>query len=256
MGLFGKKEEVVTGETAGDKSDESILKDELEGEVEKLQKEFRAKQEEIREHEKKLQAVKVEYDSTVTELMEVKKETNQKLMDLDVVKREYRDIKQKIEGADEYNQKNKKLIDELEKSQTSLKNAKQELEKSTKEDNEIKEKISEGKNILHEIKMQEVQTQKELEEITSRLYNAKHEQVISDDGSIFSSKEKDFIEQQIGGKQEIKGVIEAASVVTASLKSKLSMAEKELEAIQQLLAKERHEHSLTKEKLEKLKRLK
>ena len=46
----------------------------------------------------------------------------------------------------------------------------------------------------------------------------------------FQVKKKISLEQQIGGKQETKGIIEAASVVTASLKSKLSMAEKELEA--------------------------
>ena len=252
MGLFGKKEETSGRVTTVEKSDEVILKDELEGEVEKLQNEFRVKHEEIKEHEKKLQSVKEEYDSTVTELMEIKKETNQKLMELDVVKREYRDIKQKIEGADEYRQKNVKLIDDLEKIESDIKNNKQELEKSTKEDNEIKEKISEEKSILTEVETKKLQAQKELEEITSRLYNAKKEQVTSDNETIFSSKEKKFIQQQIGGNQETKGIIEAASVVTASLKSKLSMAEKELEAIQQLLAKERKEHTLTKTKLEKL----
>ena len=53
MGLFGKKEEAIIGVTSVEKSDESILKDELEGEVEKLQKEFRAKQEEIKVSMKK-----------------------------------------------------------------------------------------------------------------------------------------------------------------------------------------------------------
>ena len=249
MGLFGKKGEV----TAVEKTDEVILKEELGSEVEKLQIEFRAKQEKIGEHEKKLQAVKEEYDSTVTELMEIKKETNQKLMDLDGIKREYRDTKQKIENIDELYQKNKKQIDELEKTENNIKNAKQELEKLIKEENEIKGKISEEKSILDTIKGQEIQTQKELEEITSRLYNAKQDLVASDNGTIFPSKEKEFIEQQFGGKQETNGIIEAASVVTASLKSKLSMAEKELEAIQQLLAKERKEHTLTKEKLDKVK---
>ena len=48
MGLFGKKGEV----TAVEKTDEVILKEELDSEVEKLQIEFRAKQEKISEHEK------------------------------------------------------------------------------------------------------------------------------------------------------------------------------------------------------------
>jgi hypothetical protein len=109
-----------------------------------------------------------------------------------------------------------------------------------------------SKAILHEIKSQEIQTQKELEQITSRLYNAKQELGSSDNTSIFTDKEKDFIKDQIGAKQDTKGIIEAASVVTASLKSKLSMAQKEVETVQQLLEKERKEHTLTKEKLKRL----
>ena len=252
MGLFGKKKEEIIETATDEKSEEIILKEELEEEVEKLQKDFRTKQKEIKENEQKLQSVKEEYDSTVIILMEIKKETNQKKMELDVVKREYRDTKQKIEGVEEKYKENKKLITELEKTETNLKNAKENLEGLIKKDIEIKEKISEGQSILHEIKSQEIQTQKELEQITSRLYNAKQELGNSDNTSIFSDKEKDFIKGQIGAKQETKGIIEAASVVAASLKSKLSMAQKEIETVQQLLEKERKEHALTKEKLKKL----
>ena len=78
MGLFGKKKEEFEEIITDEKSEEIILKEELEVEVEKLQKEFRAKQEEIKENEQKLKSVKEEYDSTVTSLMEIKKETNQK----------------------------------------------------------------------------------------------------------------------------------------------------------------------------------
>ncbi len=252
MGLFGKKEEVVEKVIPIEKSEEAVLREELENEVEKLQKEFRAKQEEISEQEKKLQSVKEEYDSTVTNLMEIKKETNQKKLELDVVKREFRDTRQKIENTDEKYQKSKKIIQELEKTEADLKIAKQELEDSIKKDLEIKEKISEGESNLHEIKMNEIQTQKELEEVTSRLYNAKQESGSSENTDVFTNKEKEFIQTQVGKKQDTKGIIEAASVVAASLKSKLNMVQKELETVQQLLEKERKAHTLTKEKLEKL----
>jgi chromosome segregation ATPase len=251
MGLFGKKKEeeyVITDE----KSDEAILKEELEEEVGKLQKQFRTIQEEIKENERKVQAVKEEYDSTVANLMEIKKETNQRKMELDVVKREYRDTKQKIEGVDEKYKENKKLTVELEKTETDLKNSKKEIEVLIKKDIEIKEKISEGQSILHEIKLKEIQIQSKLEEVTSRLYKSKQELENSGNTGIFTNKEKKFIKDQIGGNQETKGIIEAASVVTASLKSKLSMSQKELEAIQQLLEKERKEHELAKEKLKNL----
>ncbi len=45
MGLFGKREEVIS-----DKSEEYVLKEELETEVENIQKEFRTKQDELNEH--------------------------------------------------------------------------------------------------------------------------------------------------------------------------------------------------------------
>ena len=133
-----------------------------------------------------------------------------------------------------------------------LKKAKENLEKIIKEDAEVQEKISESRATLHEVKTQEIQTKKELEEITSKLYNVKHELGKSDITSVFTDKEKEFIQNQISKKPETKSIIEAASAVAASLKAKLSRMEKELETVQQLLEKERKEHEITKEQLEKL----
>jgi len=90
MGFFGKKKEVKI-----EKNDESILKEELETEVEGLQNEFRVKQEEITKITEKIQSVKEEYDTTVSNLMSIKKEFNQKKMELDIVQREYRETREK-----------------------------------------------------------------------------------------------------------------------------------------------------------------
>ena len=49
-------------------------------------------------------------------------------------------------------------------------------------------------------------------------------------------------------------MIEAASVVVGSLKSKLSTTQKELESIQLQLEKEIEEHKKTRNELEKLKK--
>lgn len=144
------------------------------------------------------------------------------------------------------------MILDLEKTEDNLHNAKQELEKSVSKEKEISEKISEGKADLHEIKMQQSQAQKELEEITSKIYNSKQELGSSGNTGVLTNTEKEFIEKEIAKKPETKSIIEAASVVAASLKSKLNKTEKELEVIQQLLEKERKEHELTKKKLEKL----
>ena len=69
MGFFGKKKEVEI-----EKNNESILKEELETEVESLQNEFTTKQEEILKITEKIQTVKEEYDTTVSNLMLIKKE--------------------------------------------------------------------------------------------------------------------------------------------------------------------------------------
>jgi len=250
MGIFGKKEQ--TDERISEKSEEVVLKEALETEVIDLQKEFRAKHEEIENITKKIQSVKEEYDIATSNLMSVKKESNQKKMELDTTYLEYKDIRSKINNIDERLNKNKKSIEELDKVESNLTKMKYDLEKITKEHDAIKEKITEEQSSLHKILAQQIQAQKELDEITSRLYNAKNLQD-NNETSVFTLKEKKFIDET-RDKRETKGIIEAASVVVGSLKSKLSMAEKELETVQTLLEKERNEHIQTKNELEKLKR--
>ena len=250
MGIFGKKEQ--TDERISEKSEEVVLKEALETEVIDLQKEFRAKHEEIENITKKIQSVKEEYDIATSNLMSVKKESNQKKMELDTTYLEYKDIRSKINNIDERLNKNKKSIEELDKVESNLTKMKYDLEKITKEHDAIKEKITEEQSSLHKILAQQIQAQKELDEITSRLYNAKNLQD-NNETSVFTLKEKKFIDET-RDKRETKGIIEAASVVVGSLKSKLSMAEKELETVQTLLEKERNEHIQTRNELEKLKR--
>ena len=251
MGLFEKKKEQAD-ERIAKKNEEVILKEALGTEVIELQKEFRAKQEEIENITKKIQSVKEEYDIATSNLMSVKKESNQKKMELDTIYLEYKDIKSKINNIDERLNNNKKSVEELDKVESNLTKMKHNLEKITNEHDAIKEKITEEQSSLHKIVAQQIQAQKELDGITSRLYNVKNLQN-SNETSMFTLKEKEFIDET-RDKRETKGIIEAASVVVGSLKSKLSMAEKELETVQTLLEKERNEHIQTKNELEKLKR--
>ncbi len=252
--LFGKKKE-QSDESESEKNEEIILKESLETEVESLQKEFRTKQEEIENITKKLNDVKEEYGIATSNLMSVKKESNQKKMELDTIYLEYKDIKLKLNDVNEKINKNKKSIEELDKVETNLSKKKQELEKIIKEYNEINDKFIEEQSSLQQIHTQQIESQRELEAITSRLYNAKQEekniQSNYNGTGVFSPNEKEFIEST--DKREMKGVIEAASVVVGSLKSKLSLAEKEIETVQTLLEKERKEHNQTKNEFEKLK---
>ena len=249
MGFFSKKKEIKENN-----EDESILKEELETEVEKIQTEFRTKQEEVVKVSEKIQTVKEEYDTTVSNLMLVKKEFNQKKMELDIVQREYREIREKIKNAQQI--KDTKSINEFNKTEKEFKKIKDELDQMIKEQKEIKDGITKGQTTLHGLRKQQIEVGKELDEANSRLYNAKQELDKKDqfqDTSILTSEEKKEIKNNSSTEKANAGVIEAASVVVGSLKSKLNMTQKELEQIQGLLEEEREAHKKTRQELMKIK---
>jgi len=251
MGLFSKKN---VEETISDKSEEYVLKEELETEVENIQKEFRKKQEELNEITQKIKTVKEEYNYIVSNLMVVKKEINQKKMELDVVQIEYRKIAEKIKNFEQI--KDSKSIDQFNKTEKNFSKIKQELEEVKKEHEKFNEQILQKQSLLHSIKNQQIEYEKELDEARSRLYNAKEELEKKDhfqDTSILTKKEKEFIQGDNSNQKSSAGIIEAASAVVGSLKSKLNITQKELESLQLLLEKEREEHERTKNELKNLK---
>jgi len=249
LGFFSKKKE-----EEDKKDEESILKVELETEVEQLQKEFRIKQEEITKITEKIETVKSEYDTTVSNLMSIKKEFNQKKMELDVVQREYRETREKIKNSQQI--KDTKSINEFNKTEKEFKKIKEELDKMTKEHEKIKNEITNWQTSLHGIRKQQVEVGKELDEANSRLYNAKEELNKKEkfqDTSVLTPKEKKDMKVESQTSKNSAGVIEAASIVVGSLKSKLTTAQKELEQIQGLLEEEREAHKKTRQELMKIK---
>jgi len=248
MGFFGRKKAEV------EENNESVLKEELETEVESHQNEFRTKQDEITNITEKIQTVKKEYDTTVSNLMLIKKEFNQKNMELDIVQREYREIREKIKNSQQI--LDTKSINEFNKTEKEFKKIKEELNKMTKEHSEIKEQILKGQSSLHGIRKQQVEVGKELDEVNSRLYNAKEKLDKKDqlqDTSVLTPKEKKDIKVENTSEKTNAGIIEAASVVVGSLKSKLTTTQKELDKIQGLLEEEREAHKKTRQELMKIK---
>jgi chromosome segregation ATPase len=266
MGLFGRKkiEEAIPErdeEAIPERDEEAILKEELEGEVGKLQSEFREKHKELDDLTQKIETVKKEYDETISNIMSVKKEFNQKKMELDVVQREYKETVERNKKVELV--KDTKSIDESNKNKETHSKIKQEIDKISKEyeelkneHNELKKQIEQEKSSLHSIRKQQIEVEKELDEANSRLYNAKEELEKKDhfeDTSILTPSEKEFITGETNDGKNSAGIIEAASAVVGSLKSKLNMALKELETVQSLLEKEREGHEETKKELEKMK---
>lgn len=250
MGFFGKKKVEDTSK----ENEESTLKPKLELEIEKLQKEINEKLVELDEITQRITTVKGEYDLTVGSLMLVKKEFNQKKMELDIIQREYRETRERVKKSELI--KDSKLVEKFNKTEGDHSKIKEELDGFTKKHDEIKKQIEQEQSILHNIKKQQLEVGKELDEANSRLYNAKEELNKKDtfeDTSILTPSEKKFIVVDNESQKSSAGIIEAASAVVGSLKSKLNITLKELETVQILLEKEREEHEKTKKDLKNLK---
>ena len=186
--------------------------------------------------------------------MLVKKELNQKKMELDIIQREYRETKEKSKKAELI--KDSKSVEKFNKTEGDHSKIKEELDGFTKKHDEIKEQLEKEQATLHNIKKQQVEVEKELEVANSRLYNAKQEldkKHTFEDTDILTTSEKKFIGVDNKSQKSSAGIIEAASAVVGSLKSKLNTTLKELETVQSLLEKERAEHEKTKKDLEKIK---
>lgn len=254
MRFFGKKkEETGAEEEIKKENEEGPQKEEVLTELEELElkvKEQKAERDQLLE---RVKIVKDEYDATISNLMMVKKELNQKKLELDVAQREHKSILEKIRGLDKI--KDGKKETEFVKTEENLERIKKELEKMTKEHEKVKAEVTKGQSDLHLIRKQQIDVKKELEEANSRLYNAKEELNKKDhfqDTNVLTPKEREFIEGETG-KNTSSGVIEAASAVVGSLKSKLNTTQKELDAVQNLLEKERQAHAETRKELNKLK---
>ena len=121
---------------------------------------------------------------------------------------------------------------------------------------EIKEGITKGQTTLQGLRKQQIEVGKELDEANSRLNNAKEKLNKKDqlqDTRVLTPKEKKDTKEENSSKKTNAGIIEAASIVVGSLKSKLTTTQKELEEIQVLLEEEREAHKKTREELMKIK---
>ena len=238
MGLFGRIRD------SGD-ADDGILKETLEEEIVRLQRTITERQSELDTITNNLNVVREEYDDIVANLMVVKKEANQKKAELEETRREYDDIKSKMPGS----QKSAKSAASDDKTNTELARTKQELKKATDECQAMQARVVREKKLLSRLESRKAQAQKELDNANIRMRNVRQDLSKSQSASPTSSSGKPLRLDE--GNAASNSVIEAASVVVSSLRSRLKDAQDELSAVKQALEKEKNEHRKTREDLKK-----
>lgn len=260
MGLFRRAKK--TEETQQEKINEPLVENKETPAILEQENTIKENQAKLEEITTRLENVREEYDTIVGNLMTVKKEYNEKKHALDSISQEYQKMNEEIKQNETNFQESKKISENLVRSEKKLEEIKREEEKVKTEYEKIKQKITESQNALHEIKQQQEKSQAELDEIKDKInianmnaekrnqdYNTEEEDNLANTQGFMKG-------ESITKKSDSNSIIEAASAIVASLKLKLSSKERELDAVQQLLQKERDAHNETKNQLEQLKHTK
>ena len=262
MDWFKRTREKDEDKTSEENSAQNIKTEHSDNEHEKgeqnqLQNEIKTQTEHLQSISKKLADVKKEYDEAVGKLILVKKDLIQKKKDMYSLNN-ISSIYQKTTTS----QQNGKIYSEkIKKEKDILEDIKSQINKGKKEMEEIKVRMTDSLSELEQIKVEHRTTesrlgtmftqiqksQEKLENIETNKQKIIDEIKIKNTNQITNKKSSDQ-------SKESKHVVEAASSVIASMKNKVSIAEKEIKTIQQMLEKERNEHQATKKQLESLKK--
>lgn len=225
-------------------------KDRLGLEIEKLEGVLAAKKADVGRLEGRVKLVKEEYDATISSLMSVKRELNDRKLELGVVLREHKAKLEQLKGHDRL--KGKAAHGEFLKTEDDLERARAELKEALDGIKEARAEAEGEREGLRRVRKERAEAGAELDEANARLYNARTELskvAHHDGGSSLTPREQAALH---GAGSKDGGVIEAASALVGTLKSKLGAAQQELDAVQTMLAKERDAHARTKKRLEEL----
>lgn len=244
MGLFGKKRRKDEENTDASKRDDlSYRLVEIEGQI-------ATKKHELETLTLKLDQVKKEYDSAVSDLMSIKKEANEEKNHIVSLERQQKISKEKILDLEKKYEQERAKLQDVAKTRMQLEQIRRDTEHSREEYNDIQQNISDARNKLNEISVRRIEVEDQYQEILEKIdgVGAKVTETTGEKPVRAAAKSQ----SHMAG--EPKNVIEAASAVVASMKSKLSMAQKELDTVRGLLEKEREAHGRTRQELERLKK--
>ncbi len=218
---------------------------------------------------KRIKSVKEEYGLSVKDLMDTKRNLNEKHAELESLQSRINKLCADID-------KNQKIYSEItktvEQKKSDLEKIKNNIKDSTDTHAKLLEDISKAQHTLSVTKTEQSETAQLLDDTNARLYNANQELRMQDEfqADTLTDTEREFIESSTHSKPLVQppststdsvnndvqpsyaGVVEAASVVVASLKSRLNTTQKELEAVQSMLSQERQQHEATKKRLESM----
>lgn len=246
MKLFNrKKQEDSDIEETPEIQHQDSPKEKLESQLEEIKDNILERNQELLDTASKLKDVKKQYDESVSNLMAVKKESNEKKSNIESLERQYRVIKIKVENTQKQYTLEKTKIGEIEKTKLALQQIKTDIDLGTKNHNKVQTEISAAQTKLNEIITKRIDTEDQYQEILKK---------INDIDVTDKTKKPQAVSKKQKPENDVsKNVVEAASVVVASMKTKLSAAQKEVEVVKQLLEKERIAHQKTKEELDKIK---
>lgn len=236
MGLFAKRR----GDAPEEGPDPGRLRDE-----------YRREQEELNDIRQKVEMVKDEYGSTVSSLMGVKRELAQRRMELDSATREIAKAAERARRTAGIT--GPRAVGEFNRTAEKLQEMRRELKKSEAAHAALKKQMDEDRSVMRNMRRQSEEYRSEIEEAESRLYDVKEELAKASSArgaGALSGAERESIE---GAGRDHARVVEAASAVAGALKSRLAMAQKELETVQNLLEEERARHAEARRELEQLK---
>ena len=245
-----KKEEhdkQIESEIVDVKSKEDIHKEQAQNEINYLIKEVQNKTEEFNSVSQKLDSVKEEYDDVVRKLMLSKKEMHEQKKEFEELSIKIGIAKSNFASADAEISKKKSIVEDLQNANLELTSIRSQIAKYREEFEKLKSNPNDIQTKLNELRKKHVDADTELQRTKKILDSTKKELDILKIKSALGQKEL----VNVGKNKPSKNVIEAASAVVASINTKYFAAQKEIDALKQLLEKLREENNALNKKLEK-----
>ena len=224
----GKKENIEglqdTESNIGIKTTDNIQKEHVENEL-------KEKNERLNMILEKIQLSKKEYNEIIGKIIQTKKELR-----LNTIHKSNLDTNDLRKSK---NQDNDRILKEISDSKITLRNIQDEITKNKEMNEELEHRIKKNKPFFLDLENQKKKIDEELEHRRKELEVLKKRS---------GEMKKADIKNQ--GGNDSKSVVEAASQIVATTNKRLHDTMKELDAIRQLLDKERKAHAETKKKLQ------